>query len=57
MITTTAMTPMTTKQKSKNISLYTTKTVVIAVLMRYLPMPFGRGAINSKLANFSFVTF
>ena len=42
------MPPMTPKQKSRNISLWPTKIVVITVLMSYLPIPYGIGTIESK---------
>ena len=44
-ITPAVMPPLTPKQKSRNISLYPTQSVVIAVLMSYLLMPYGIGAI------------
>ena len=46
MITPTVMTPVTPKQKSINISLYHTQAVVILVLVSYLLMPYGIGAIK-----------
>ena len=41
MITPTVMPPVTPKQKIINIFLYTTKSVIIVVLMNYLPIPYG----------------
>ena len=41
MITPNFMPPVTPKYKSRNISLYPRKAVVIAVLMSKLPMPYN----------------
>ena len=47
-ITPTVITPVTPKQKIRNISLYPTKAVVIMVITSYILMPYGIGEIQLK---------